>query len=780
MSKEKKERKGKGKGKEKELLTPTTEKPTKKPKEVVVFNLDLAVRENGEGMQPVCYEWGNALYAGYPGYNKMHRVPGTDPKIDLMRQKIIAHLIQRFDCIFIVAVNQTGAMLTSLGRKFVNQQEKISIFPGLESFTQFLQKSPDEQKNSLVVIDRDMARHYYKEVDFSAILKQLGVNIPVLNSSELFLLADDKIIFSDLFARNADMIPQTFILYEKNYEKIYKHIKKSNISDFIIKPQQGICSKGNILVNKQQLLPVLKTIFSQGENSIQTLKIPISEQKKLHELFELRKKTGLSSYILQERIISKKITIKHRHYLPTIRMVFCAVFNSADSTVSIEVVDGFYKLPEEPFREGETINRNNLISATTNSVSARLDTTTKELITSKLKPTLTNVFQRIFDSNAQRYLIELADRDPRLCGKFIGLISGIYIHKISTPFVEFLHKANSQIASKFLLSRLFHNCLRLGFVRTPKVLNTDLFNHITNIEKSPTTSAIRFLDETISEKATQIVDFLLKNQYIATYFSKQPELTKPFFNAFETLVKLSRFANNSEKLTEIRQLRPPKTLPTTINFKKLSEEALSAYKQKNFYLAIQIYSELITLTDNKNIAMWYSNLASCYRDKGETSKAIKYCRDGLKIQKNNSSIQRSTKLIKKLKDCNKLHAELKIRKSSYNTIRNEYKVAISENSNLAKERKLRDVFFKLMAEKNELNKNFPDSTIMSKYKFLLGLCQEKLNINQNALSYYREAHTLAVNCLGANNQYTRRCQRKVDALSSPSPDTPKAKSPTPH
>ncbi len=723
----------------------------------ITFNIDGAITDTKGQESVVLYEWNRAMDSGYTGFNNINSAT--------MRQKIIENLLNHVEQLFIVNTG-TNILKKILGKEFIAKHKKIKVFETLKKFLAFLEQH--KPNDALIIIDRYNTKHGLRETNFSSALMRLDIEIPILNSSDLFLFADDKVVFAKIFSHHPNLIPKTFVANRHNYTQLKSKIITANIDHFIIKPQQGSRSSGNIIIKKEQLSAALDTIFS-NRNSKNSLS-PI-QRYKIKELINILKKMNFESIVIQELIIPKKLAVDKDIYYPTFRIVLTAIYDTSKNTVDIQLIDGFYKLPQRPCNTSSTLNHETLVSCHTpippkdfkkesdtviflskeyylGKIAEAMDNKVKAFIMQKINVSLRNIMRQFFIMDLQAYLTNIEKKDPAFYKSILKNIHRTHISNINWIFSDYLNTINYPHLTCLFLYAVLRDLKIFQMTNNPKVINFDYYQAL-----------IQFSDQEITEDAkvigalaNEISEIILQNMVLIAFLKKygiEPQL-------FAAALKKYRY-----KPTELKQVK--------VRPQELTKMAVAAHRKRQYHRAISLMLQALNSykqqrPNGKEMLICYSNLASFYRDAGFLNRAIMYCQLGIRLH-NDFFPNEASKLAMKINKCKKLQQKMK-------SIINKYKSVDAEFIQIKKMKtgneqidKIKHTIADLKSIQMKIQAILPHSHQMCRCQLTIADCHQALGDNDIARNLYMASNKIAISCLGKDDHFTRQIQSKLELTS---------------
>lgn len=138
--------------------------------------------------------------------------------------------------------------------------------------------------------------------------------------------------------------PKWALFKKKYHPTLAQQISQKIESDLVvIKPLYATQSRGVIIVEQKNLDATLQLIL----NNHQTIK------NTAHRSLSHWKHDQAQSFIVEEFISSKNITIENKKYDPTMRIVF--ILSHERGTVQLNILGGFWKIPKKSLSDQGTI-----------------------------------------------------------------------------------------------------------------------------------------------------------------------------------------------------------------------------------------------------------------------------------------------------------------------------------------------------------------------------------------------------------------------------------------
>lgn len=163
--------------------------------------------------------------------------------------------------------------------------------------------------------------------------------------------ASNKNLMNPLFAHLGltDYKPRCGLYSKKYSPDLTQKIKDDLKADlFIIKPINSQQSRGVIMIQAQDLNDTLRLILSDSQ-SLQTAE---------HRSLQYWSTDTNDSFIVEQYVPSKSITVDGKEYDPTMRLVFCLQYERG--LITLHVIGGFWKIPLKPLDEPGTLTEHHV------------------------------------------------------------------------------------------------------------------------------------------------------------------------------------------------------------------------------------------------------------------------------------------------------------------------------------------------------------------------------------------------------------------------------------
>lgn len=610
---------------------PAKKQPEKK---YLTLVMDHAIK----GDRHVAFEIGGGICgSGFPDYDiymsqvvKPIEFNGQSyPCKSLMRRKMIESLAKQVKYLYVVNAS-TEILLESVGLVWLHHLGNVRYHQSLENFCKEALAAPHELEDCALIIDRSGEQTYAVENDYAAVLHAMGINIPVINEGA-YKIFDEKVTFTTLFdGDQSTYLPKTWIVDDKNYQSILKEIDTFPAKDFILKLPAMSHARDTVIANKNQLRAIVEAIITKDARKIPLLNLTAKNIECLKTFVEVLYNRSLT-FLIREVVLPDPVLIGKHAYRTAARSVFTVVYYSANKTLlHIDLLDSYWQRPAKPYKQGEAISHDNLITFDAQSGmlekmdrSAIITTTEQHAELAKeflINPTWTDeqktkhgpavlamaktIVRGAFRANAAETVLALAKHPNKAIANHMH---DLVLHKPVQCF-------NGEEFQRVM--QLSHN--HVLFLSRQLMIALHCYHHFNNLKAMPD-FIIKSCDQAFTKNQIKPSELA---EYIVTKLMKLPDEKR------EALIK--HIASISVIVGDfLRELVENAKLQAQNAIKELHPLALKAYKAQQYDHAIQHWSALLIkledfLPESIEILSAHNNLAAAYRDKGDYRASKKH------------------------------------------------------------------------------------------------------------------------------------------------------------
>lgn len=338
------------------------------PSKALVVNCDLILTPDN---QIRLLEMGSGIKAGFVAFSKLFGQPPSKKTIECLRKE--------YEYVFIIDGNQEeknalkgaftegyflsedeGAFFTlkmkgmSVFEEVKHNFEKnnVKVFKNVKDFiSQYEKLSPEDKEkweNGIICVDwvfEENKLTYAVEIAVRASLKHHKIEIPVINSSSLWSLTNNKTFFYKFF-ESTPYLPKTWVLDLDTNEATTDVILSYPAKYFVIKPPDLSHGRGIIIVPREQLTEVLAALKERDHKKIKELKLEPDDINQALEQAKILDLKITKTVLVQELISGKKITYKGTPRTATARVI--ATITCDGETVDVNIVDMVWLLASSP------------------------------------------------------------------------------------------------------------------------------------------------------------------------------------------------------------------------------------------------------------------------------------------------------------------------------------------------------------------------------------------------------------------------------------------------
>lgn len=219
-------------------------------------------------------------------------------------------------------------------------------------------------------------------------------NVLVVNQ-KIGKFACHKNLMNPLFAQENlnDYKPRCSIYAKRYTSDLAQKIKSDLCTDtFIIKPIGSLQSRGVIMVTEQDLDTTLRMILTNDR----------ALKNATHRSLRFWHNNNSSEFIVEAYAPSKTISVRSKHYDPTMRLVFCLSYENG--IITTNVIGGFWKTPVKALNENGSLTQKHITIPFSGDEYVGLAISEKDMSTAKqlLASMLGHLYAKILDITHQQ------------------------------------------------------------------------------------------------------------------------------------------------------------------------------------------------------------------------------------------------------------------------------------------------------------------------------------------------------------------------------------------
>lgn len=569
-----------------------------------------------QGDRHVLYEIGGGMCgSGFPDYD-LYFSQKTGENCSHIRRHLFTALANSVKRIFIVNTYK-NYLVKEVGCEWLQQFANVQVFNQFSEFTDYALSHRETWDDAVIVLDTLCDVPHIIEDDLAAILANMQITIPVLNTGVRYY--DNKVIFTSLFKdAPREMLAPTWLVDTVNYQDVLTDIAKSTATQFIIKLTSKSTARDTVIIAKEHLPAFIKAAAKADLSALATIPLPGTDKSCLNVFINDLSEFN-HTYIIRECIIPDVVTLDGKPYLPAARSVMIACYDSDSKQFDfVQSVANYWQRPERPYYKNDTIEHANLITANVQKVKSP----TKGMVFFTAEQV--TAINKACSINPSWTDADLAKHLPDTIHYAKYLMQGIAAeHPVTTIKATLASNPDNNILCRYLPSRLNKGTLVCNDAEMVAAI----------ISKTDATCFVTM----------QMVAAL------RSYFCHQRAdlLPKPLFSALNTILKqgqlpqgnLMAIVTEFNYLTEEAQTRlvsalqpwGDKAAPLFAKFievnktktleliKTLHAPAMNFYKARQYQQAMQLWAKAVEGFEfykpcHPESIMLYNNLAACFRE----------------------------------------------------------------------------------------------------------------------------------------------------------------------